>query len=227
MESTFKRPFGGTEIRMYHDEGKLYTSSHDVSVAIGIGHIQHNRIMVELAKEHNNKGFKFLKSEGVNVVSQNHIFELLLRSEAIHYRVVAFLNWFTKENMLFILKYSSQKQIESLTNDDFVKVYTTTEIAKMYGISAIELNDILHELKVQYKVNGKWVLYHQYQDLNYVVGKPVYQDGKHKGVHQYWTLKGVLFIRNILDKRKNMKMDSVQSDLFDQEENNGKFEENK
>ncbi len=45
------------------------------------------------------------------------------------------------------------------------KTYTMTEIAKELGLkSAIKLNKILSEKKVQYQVNGTWVMYSQYSD---------------------------------------------------------------
>ena len=42
------------------------------------------------------------------------------------------------------------------------KTYTMTEIAKELGLkSAIQLNKILAEKKIQYQVNGTWVIYHR------------------------------------------------------------------
>lgn len=46
------------------------------------------------------------------------------------------------------------------------KTYTMTEIAKELGLkSAIQLNKMLSEKKVQYQINGTWVMYSQYSDL--------------------------------------------------------------
>ena len=48
------------------------------------------------------------------------------------------------------------------------KTYTMTEIAKEIGMkSAIQLNKLLAEKKIQYQVNGTWVFYSQYSDLGY------------------------------------------------------------
>lgn len=48
------------------------------------------------------------------------------------------------------------------------KTYTMTEIAKEIGMkSAIQLNKLLAEKKIQYQVNGTWVMYSQYSDLGY------------------------------------------------------------
>ena len=49
------------------------------------------------------------------------------------------------------------------------KLYTTTEIAKELGLkSANALNQLLEEDKIQYKVNGTWVLCSKYSDKEYV-----------------------------------------------------------
>ena len=48
------------------------------------------------------------------------------------------------------------------------KTYTMTEIAKELNFkSAIELNKILAEKKIQYKVNGTWVFYSDYSNMGY------------------------------------------------------------
>lgn len=48
------------------------------------------------------------------------------------------------------------------------KTYTVTEIAKELGLkSAVQLNKMLAEKKIQYQVNGTWVMYSKYSDLGY------------------------------------------------------------
>ena len=48
------------------------------------------------------------------------------------------------------------------------KTYTATEIAKELGLkSATQLNKILEEKKIQYHVNGTWVMYSKYSNLGY------------------------------------------------------------
>lgn len=79
---------------------------------------------------------------------------------------------------------------------------TTTQIAKDYGVSAKTFNKMLHELGVQYKVNGQWVLYSKYQNCGYVHSKTidiVRSDGRPDVKMQTeWTQKGRLFIYNLL-----------------------------
>lgn len=58
----------------------------------------------------------------------------------------------------------AEKTVSILTHVN--KTYTCTEIAKELGFkSAIELNNKLHELGIQYKVNGTWIPYTNYAQL--------------------------------------------------------------
>lgn len=81
-------------------------------------------------------------------------------------------------------------------------VVSATQIAKDYGKSAIWLNNILHENKVQFKQGGVWLLYQKYADKGYTKSKTeIYNgsDGKqHSKIHTYWTQKGRLFIYDLL-----------------------------
>ena len=79
---------------------------------------------------------------------------------------------------------------------------STTEIAKDYGKSAKWLNSLLHELGVQFKQGGIWLLYQKYAERGYTSTKTHnYLDengGTHAKVHTYWTQKGRIFIYDLL-----------------------------
>lgn len=79
---------------------------------------------------------------------------------------------------------------------------SATEIAKDYGKSAKWLNNLLHELGVQFKQGGIWLLYQSYAECGYTSTKThSYLDengGNHAKVHTYWTQKGRIFIYNLL-----------------------------
>lgn len=75
------------------------------------------------------------------------------------------------------------------------KTYTMTEIAKELGFkSANELNKMLSEKKIQYKVNGTWVMYSQYSDLGYEEIKQEVLDSGRVIYHRRITQLGRNFI---------------------------------
>lgn len=83
-----------------------------------------------------------------------------------------------------------------------VDTITITQIAKDYGMSAQELNKLLHEQGIQYKQNKQWILYQKYAKLGYTKSKTVpitYKNGE-QGValNTQWTQKGRLFLYELL-----------------------------
>ena len=79
---------------------------------------------------------------------------------------------------------------------------TTTQIAKDYGMSGTALNKTLHELRVQYKQSGQWLLYSKYQAKGYTHSETM-EIKNSKGIPRTtmqtkWTQKGRLFIYNLL-----------------------------
>jgi Rha family phage regulatory protein len=82
---------------------------------------------------------------------------------------------------------------------------TITQIAKDYGLSGKALNEILHEEKVQYKMNGQWLLYAKHQDSGYTKSYTldiIRTDGRRDvKMNTQWTQKGRLFVHDILTKR--------------------------
>lgn len=95
---------------------------------------------------------------------------------------------------------------------------TITSIAKDYGKSAIEMNQLLHELGIQYKQSQQWFLFAKYQREGYTHGKstPFYRnDGRlDYKINTEWTQKGRLFLYNILKENGYIP-------LIEREENNG------
>lgn len=82
---------------------------------------------------------------------------------------------------------------------------TITQIAKDYGMSGQELNQMLHKLKIQYKLGEQWLLYVKYQKCGYTHSETV--DIRHKDgrpdvkMNTKWTQKGRLFLYELLKKQ--------------------------
>lgn len=78
------------------------------------------------------------------------------------------------------------------------KTYTVTEIAKELGLrSATQLNRILVEKKIQYQVNGTWVMYSRYSDHGYEEIKQEVLDSGRVIYHRRITQMGRKFILNL------------------------------
>lgn len=75
------------------------------------------------------------------------------------------------------------------------KTYTMTEIAKELNMkSATQLNKLLSEKKIQYHVNGTWVMYSKYSDLGYEEIKQEVLDSGRVIYHRRITQMGREFI---------------------------------
>lgn len=77
-----------------------------------------------------------------------------------------------------------------------------TSTAQDYGMSAKAFNKLLHDLGIQHKVAGQWVLYRQYIDKGYVNSEPVsitHSDGSQTIKYiSKWTQKGRFFLYEFL-----------------------------
>ena len=105
----------------------------------------------------------------------------------------------TGKNFREFLCFARVERSEVLLLDTNKKI---SQIAKDYGKSAKWLNNLLHELGIQYNQSGVWLLYQKYAQLGYTRSKThTYSgnDGKqHSKLHTYWTQKGRLFIYQLL-----------------------------
>lgn len=109
------------------------------------------------------------------------------------------------------LQNNQQKQIigELKPKADYVDkilhnkgLVTITQIAKDYGFTGNALNKILHQLVVQYKQSGQWLLYKQHQSCGYTHSQTIditRSDGTPDvKMNTKWTQKGRLFLYNLL-----------------------------
>ena len=124
-----------------------------------------------------------------------------------------------------------QMQIESLTKEIGIKdqvigelkpkadytdrilknpgLVTITQIAKDYGMSAIEMNKKLHELGVQYKQSDQWMLYSRYHAMGYTHSETVdivRADGRSDiMMNTKWTQKGRLFYTTYSNRTESFR----------------------
>lgn len=83
---------------------------------------------------------------------------------------------------------------------------TMTQIAKDYGMTGQAMNKLLHELGVQYKQSGQWLLYSKYHGMGYTHSETVdivRSDGRPDvKMNTKWTQKGRLFLYNLLKENR-------------------------
>lgn len=79
---------------------------------------------------------------------------------------------------------------------------TVTQIAQDYGMSAIKLNLLLSDMKIQHKMRGQWILYGQFLTGGYVHSRAVdiiRSDGRHDVKYNTeLTTKGRIFLYEAL-----------------------------
>ena len=113
------------------------------------------------------------------------------------------------EEKNLILEEQHKESVPKLEYHDKVLMsadtYTTNQIAKELGLSAITLNKKLKSLGVQYRQSGQWLLYAKYQNKGYTkthtytfthvtTGQPGTK------MRTVWTEKGRKFIHELLGK---------------------------
>ena len=90
---------------------------------------------------------------------------------------------------------------EILANKELI---TVSVIAKDYGMSAMQFNKLLHNLKVQFKQGKSWLLYSNYQSLGWTSSSTkqvTKKDGSTMNVmNTKWTQKGRLGLYELLNR---------------------------
>lgn len=84
-------------------------------------------------------------------------------------------------------------------------LFTTTQIAKDYGMGPKDFNKLLNRLSIQYKRNGQWLLYARYHDKGYTGSETIpikHKDGRPDSkMNTKWTQEGRLFLYEFLKVR--------------------------
>jgi len=107
-----------------------------------------------------------------------------------------------KDQLIGELKPKADYTDRILQNKGLVNI---TQIAKDYGMSGKEMNELLHNLKVQYKNSrGQWLLYDPHYKRGYTHSDTFdfkHRDGRSDiAMHTNWTQKGRLFLYDLLKK---------------------------
>ena len=76
------------------------------------------------------------------------------------------------------------------------KLYSITEIAAEFGMTAKKLNRLLEIEGVQHKKGNRWRLLKKYEKCGYVGFKP------NNNSNLYWTIKGKTFICSLIDEKR-------------------------
>ena len=92
---------------------------------------------------------------------------------------------------------------------------TITQIAKDYEMSGKAMNQILHELNIQYKQSNQWLLYHQHQNKGYTSSETI-EIPRNDGsvlvkMNTKWTQKGRLYLYERLKKKGYLPL--IEQDL--------------
>ncbi len=100
-----------------------------------------------------------------------------------------------KNQIIGELKPKADYYDEILKNPGLV---TITQIAKDYGMSGKKMNDILHDIGIQYKQSGQWLLYSKYHCMGYTHSETVdivRLDGRPDvKMNTKWSQKGRIFL---------------------------------
>lgn len=108
-----------------------------------------------------------------------------------------------KNQIIGELKPKADYYDEILKNPGLV---TITQISKDYGMSAKEMNSLLHDLGIQYKQSGQWLLYSTYHNMGYTHSETVNitrSDGRPDvKMNTKWTQKGRIFLYNTLKEKE-------------------------
>lgn len=112
-----------------------------------------------------------------------------------------------KNQIIGELKPKADYYDEILKNPGLV---TITQIAKDYGMSGKKMNEILHNIDVQYKQSGQWLLYSKYHGAGYTRSETVditRADGRPDvKMTTKWTQKGRIFLYDKLKENGILPM---------------------
>ena len=79
-------------------------------------------------------------------------------------------------------------------------------IAKDYGFSGKRMNQLLHQLKIQYPCGGTWLVYQDFAAQGYTQTKTISISDGYSKTHTNWTQKGRLFLYEVLKQHGHLPL---------------------
>lgn len=150
----------------------------------------------------------WITTEVIPSIRKTGSYSLEYKTPKNYIEALEFLIAAEKEKEKLQLENNQQKQIiaeyePKATYCDLVlkspNLVSISLIAKDYGMSAIGLNKLLHDLGIQYKQSGTWLLYQKYANFGYTKST-TFLDEKtgFSKLNTKWTQKGRLFLYETL-----------------------------
>lgn len=155
---------------------------------------------------------KLGRSQQTTLINESGLYSLILSSKLPNAK--KFKRWVTSDVLPSIRKTGGYiPHDENMSDDEIMArallvaqktiedkktLLTPTQIAKDFGMAGKALNALLHDLGVQYKQNGQWLLYAKYQGKGYT--GPYQPDIPNAKPQTRWTQAGKKFIHDILRK---------------------------
>jgi len=140
-----------------------------------------------------------VKEKQILILPTNYKEALLQLVKAEEDKEVLALEGKQKDQLIGELKPRADYTDNILKNTGLV---TITQIAKDYGMTAHEMNTLLHDFKIQYKQSEQWLLYANHHDKGYTHSETIpitRSDGRFDvKMITKWTQKGRLFLYNLL-----------------------------
>lgn len=186
------------QVRIVEIEGKPYFVGKDVANALGYSNprdaiLRHCKGVVK----HDN-----FKEGGqlIALITEGDMYRLITHSKLES--AERFEDWVFDEVLPAIRKhgiYATDNVIDNILNNPDFGIQLLTKLKEELGLkSAIQLNKILAEKKIQYQVNGTWVMYSKYSDLGYEEIKQEVLDSGIVIYHRRITQMGREFILQLL-----------------------------
>lgn len=97
----------------------------------------------------------------------------------------------------FLVAENNKKLLTAYKGD----LYTVTSIAKEYGLNARKLNQLLKDLNIQHKNEGRWVVNAMYEDMVEYIGYDYHSEAGDSSGYNFtmkWNNKGKQFIDTLL-----------------------------